>query len=95
LQAKKNSQALVLLEVREDAEIETLPFVSDSQQGINLLKILKRAKNMSEIRNMARKYLFGDQGTEKFSEIVEGYKKRVVGTLINAVKYSKMLHTQR
>jgi hypothetical protein len=93
LQAKSNAQALVHLEVKEDAEIETLPFVSDTPEGISLLKILKRGQNMSEVRDQTRRYLFGDQ--EVFSERVKVYRMRAVSTLVNAVRQSKMWHIRR
>jgi hypothetical protein len=95
LQGRKDPLTLVSLEIKEDAEIETLPFISDSREGNNLLKVLKRAQNMCEVRDITRKYVYGDQGTEKMPVIVEQYRKRVVGALINAVRFSKMLHTQR
>ncbi len=95
LQGRKDPEALASLEVSEDAEIETLPFICDSPEGTFLLKILKHAQNMSEVRNITRKYVFGDQGTEKMPVIVERYKKRAVGTLTYAVTFSKMLRSKR
>jgi hypothetical protein len=93
LQGKRDPEALVQLDVKEDADIETLSFVSDTPEGTKLLRVLKRAQNMTE--TITRKYIYGDQGATKMSVIAEGYRMKVVVTLVNAIRYSRMSLIQR
>ncbi len=94
LQGKKAPEDFItkLDGLKEDTEVETLPLISSIQEGVNVLKIWRRAQNMSDVRNVTRKYVFGDQKQEGF---LNRSRARIVGAVMHAVRFSKVLHAQR